>query len=94
MVDSNDPTRLQEAQDELFGIVNTDGMSNIPVLIFANKQDLPEAEPMVKLVEKLNLKNLTNKWHIQACCAVNGDGILEGMKEFSDMVKEYKKRGR
>ena len=41
VVDSNDRERLREASDELFGILNSDEMRHVPVLILANKQDLP-----------------------------------------------------
>lgn len=43
------------------------------------------------IVKGLNLQNLTKrKWYVQGTCAVNGEGIYEGMHELSDMVKEFK----
>lgn len=41
MVDSADIERLPEAREELFGILNSDEMRNVPVVVLANKQDLP-----------------------------------------------------
>ena len=43
MVDSSDRARLDEARDELFGIVKTDQMRGVPVVVVANKQDMPGA---------------------------------------------------
>ena len=41
IVDSNDRERLQEARDELHGILDSDEMRGVPVVVIANKQDLP-----------------------------------------------------
>ena len=41
IVDSNDKERLSEAKDELDGILNSDEMRGVPVVVVANKQDLP-----------------------------------------------------
>ena len=32
-----------------------------------------------------------NKWHVQACNAISGDGLYEGFERMSDMLKEYKR---
>lgn len=40
-MDSNDRERLQEARDELHGIMDSDEMRGVPVVVIANKQDLP-----------------------------------------------------
>lgn len=41
IVDSNDRERLSETRDELFEILNHDKMRGVPVVVIANKQDLP-----------------------------------------------------
>lgn len=41
MVDSSDHERMIEARDELFAILDTDEMRGVPVVVLANKQDLP-----------------------------------------------------
>ena len=41
VVDSSDRERIVEAREELFGIIESDEMRNVPVCILANKQDLP-----------------------------------------------------
>lgn len=40
-MDSNDRERLSESRDELFEILNHDKMRGVPVVVIANKQDLP-----------------------------------------------------
>ena len=41
MVDSADRERMTEAREELFGILESDEMRGVPVVVIANKQDLP-----------------------------------------------------
>ena len=41
MVDSADRERMTEARQELFGILDSDEMRGVPVVVIANKQDLP-----------------------------------------------------
>lgn len=52
------------------------------LLIFANKQDLPNAMSPSEIVEKLDLSCLgpDRKWQVQAACAVTGEGLHEGFK--------------
>ena len=50
------------------------------VLVFANKQDLPDAMTVVELTETLGLDTIANRdWHVQACCALSGMGLNEGL---------------
>ena len=41
MVDSADRERMVEAREELFSILESDEMRGVPVVVIANKQDLP-----------------------------------------------------
>ncbi|CAF0954341.1 unnamed protein product [Brachionus calyciflorus] len=93
VIDSSDSERVSEAAEELHGILEDDAMYGVPVVIIANKQDLPNAMTCSELVQKLDLNKLTrtkNKWFIQNACAVNGEGIYEAMNQMAQMVKENK----
>uniref|UniRef100_A0A3P9PIS8 ARF GTPase 5 n=3 Tax=Poecilia TaxID=8080 RepID=A0A3P9PIS8_POERE len=62
-------TQLQE--DELRDAV---------LLVFANKQDLPNAITVSELAERLGLHSLrSRKWHIESTCATQGTGLYEGL---------------
>merc|ERR1711937_36554 len=79
VVDSNDRDRINEARDELMRMLNEDEMREAILLIFANKQDLPNAMPAAEITEKLVLQNLKHRrWYIQSTCATTGDGLFEG----------------
>ena len=51
------------------------------VLVFANKQDMPEAKGVQEVADALELTSgkYTHHWYIQACSASSGDGIREGL---------------
>lgn len=70
-------------------------MGDIPLLVFANKQDLAEAEPLETIIEAFSLRSLADhEWQIQPCCAVTGNGITDGLKDFSEMVKRHRKNAK
>lgn len=51
-------------------------LSGVPVLIFANKQDLLTAAPASEIAEGLNLHTIRDRiWQIQSCSALTGEGI-------------------
>jgi ADP-ribosylation factor protein 1 len=79
VVDSNDRDRIGEARDELMKMLNEDEMRDAILLVFANKQDLPNAMSAAEVSDKLGLNTLRNRtWYIQSTCATSGDGLFEG----------------
>ncbi|MHA2387849.1 MAG: ADP-ribosylation factor family protein, partial [Candidatus Hodarchaeales archaeon] len=56
VIDSNDRTRFDEAQAELWKyVLNNDKVENIPILVLANKQDLENAASAGEVARSLNL---------------------------------------
>merc|ERR1711953_1546120 len=58
VIDSNDRDRIEDAREELSKILNEDEMRNAAVLVFANKQDLPNSMPAAEVSEKLGLRSM------------------------------------
>ncbi|CAH8459860.1 unnamed protein product [Schistosoma margrebowiei] len=80
VVDSNDTDRIGEAKDELFRMLQEDELRDTLLLVFANKQDLPNALKPTELTDKLGLHQLRNRtWYIQGTCATNSSGLFEGL---------------
>ena len=80
VVDSNDRERITEAHDELHKMLAEDELRDAVLLVFANKQDLPQAMSVAEITDKLGLHNIrTRKWYMQATCAISGDGLYEGL---------------
>lgn len=89
VVDSNDRERLGEASAELHKMVNEDELKDAIILIFANKQDLPNALSCSELTEKLGLTQLRGRrWYIQATTATSGDGLYEGLDWLSNELSK------
>lgn len=85
VVDSSDKERIKEAAAELNKMVNEDELKDATILIFANKQDLPNALPVAELTEKLDLHSYRGrKWYVQAACATQGTGLYEGLDWLSN----------
>ncbi|XP_038667563.1 ADP-ribosylation factor 5 [Scyliorhinus canicula] len=80
VVDSNDRERVQESVDELQKMLQEDELRDAVLLIFANKQDLPNAMAVHELSEKLGLQRMQSRtWHIVATCATQGTGLFDGL---------------
>jgi small GTP-binding protein len=85
VVDSNDRERASEACDELNKMLNEDDLRDAVLLVFANKQDLPNAMSAAEITEKLGLQSLRSRvWYIQATCATQGQGLYEGLDWLSN----------
>jgi len=81
VVDSNDRERVSEAREELQRMLNEDELRDALLLVFANKQDLPNAMNAAEITDKLGLHGLRQRtWYIQAACATSGDGLYEGLE--------------
>lgn len=90
VVDSNDRDRTGEACEQLHEMANEELLKNLPILIFANKQDLPNALTTNELKEKLELSKLDEMktpWYIQSSVATTGDGLYEGFQWLVEMLK-------
>ncbi len=91
VVDSADASRLEEAREELHAVLADDEMREVPVIVIANKQDLPTALSPSRVMEALCLGKMgSRKWHVQGATATNGDGIYESMEAMARLVKEAK----
>jgi ADP-ribosylation factor protein 1 len=66
VVDSNDRERVTEAREELQRMLNEDELRDALLLVFANKQDLPNAMNAAEITDKLGLHGLRQRtWYIQ-----------------------------
>jgi len=96
VVDSNDRDRIDDTQgqehsakEELAHMLAEDELRDAVLLIFCNKQDLPNAMTVEDVTEKLGLNAIRNRnWYIQATCATTGDGLYEGLDWLSDTLKK------
>jgi len=80
ILDSNDCGRIEEVKTELHYIMSEDRLKNVKLLIFCNKQDLPNAKSVDYIGKQLELNTIKQEWYIQECSALHGNGIFEGLE--------------
>merc|ERR1719221_1928185 len=91
VVDSNDRDRTEVAREELTSMLNEDEMRDAVLLVFANKQDLPNSIAAAEVTEKLGLHSLRHRqWYIQSACATTGDGLYESLDWLSRTLSSKK----
>lgn len=68
-MDSADAHTYEGARQELHAVCNNSSLSDIPVLVLANKNDLAEALPLEDFVTKMDIKGIKN--HQVTCYSVS-----------------------
>ncbi|XP_022625441.1 ADP-ribosylation factor-like protein 14 [Seriola dumerili] len=89
VVDSWDETRLEEARKELHRVLRYESLRGVPLVVLANKQDLPGALSPEALCLKLDLRRVCEgrAWFIQPCSATTGMGLEEGFRRIVYLMK-------
>ncbi|KAK3555723.1 hypothetical protein QTP86_028992, partial [Hemibagrus guttatus] len=92
VIDSADKKRFEETGLELSELIDEETLKGVPVLIFANKQDLTTASTASEIAEGLNLHTYRDReWQIQACSAISGEGVQQDNApcDKAKMVQEW-----
>eukprot|EP00128_Syssomonas_multiformis_P011903 Colp12_sorted_trinity150504_noHs@5773 len=80
VIDSTDRERIGLIKAELYSMLAHEDLRKSHVLIFANKQDVKQAMSAAEISHQLNLTSIKDHaWHIQACCALTGQGLYDGL---------------
>ena len=83
VIDSSDRLRIEEAKAELWNVLLDPQYPDAPLLIVANKQDIPGAMTIEEIILANNLNNLekmgSRSWHIQPTVATTGQGVEEAI---------------
>ena len=70
VIDSSDSIRMKECEEELRCLLEEEKVAGVPVLIYANKQDLNGSLSAEEIQEHLNLEQISDRaWTIAACSA-------------------------
>lgn len=90
VVDSSDRQRIQHVKAEVEKMVSSQELAKAALLVFANKQDLPNAMSVEEITEKLDLEKCcaNRKWFVQPSVATTGDGLHEGLDWLSRRLNE------
>mmetsp|Transcript_9421 Transcript_9421/g.17085 ORF Transcript_9421/g.17085 Transcript_9421/m.17085 type:complete len:202 (+) Transcript_9421:68-673(+) len=81
VVDSSDRRLLEESGQLLYELLAKDQLQGIPLLVFANKQDLVWAKTATQIADFLQLEQIRDRrWSIHPCSARGGDGLQDGLE--------------
>lgn len=93
VLDSVDEERMEEAKMELLKTARSPENTAVPILVLANKQDLPGAKDPSDIERMLGLHELgpNHLWHVQPACAIIGEGLDEGLEVLYEMILKRRK---
>lgn len=89
VVDSTDRERLPIIKAELYQALAHEDLNKSSLLVFANKQDIKNSMTAAEISQQLNLTSIKeHPWHIQACCALTGEGLYQGLEWIVSNIKK------
>ena len=77
---------MNQATEELYKMLREDELCDVALLVFANKQDLPNAMSCQEIADQMNLKAITHPWLIAGSSATSGDGLYEALDWLSHTI--------
>ncbi|KAL3219041.1 hypothetical protein MRX96_031195 [Rhipicephalus microplus] len=94
VLDSVDEERMEEARLELQRVAREN--PGVPLLVLANKQDLPGAKEPRVIERLLGLHELSasHLWHVQPACAIIGEGLDDGLERLYDMIVRRRRQAK
>ena len=93
VIDAADRRRMEEAGIELQQLLDEELLAGVPLLIYANKQDLINALSPAEIIAGLNLHAIRDRqWQIIGCSAKSGENLSDGVEFIVSELNE--KRGR
>lgn len=88
VIDSTDRERLHISKEELYHMLANEDLKHAGVLLYANKQDIKGSMSSAEISQQLNLTSIKDhEWHIQACCALTGEGLYAGLEWIANTLK-------
>jgi len=93
VLDAADCETLDEAKLELHRTMQYQDNINTPLLVLANKQDLPGALTRGEVEHALGIRQLRSEVvGVEPCCAVTGDGLHAGVEQLHQLILKRKMR--
>lgn len=88
VVDSSDRARIDEARKALKKILADENMKEVPLMVLANKKELPNSMTIREVSTLLALPSYNDRdWEIQACSARQGLGLMQAFTSVAKLVK-------
>ncbi|KAI0503803.1 hypothetical protein KFK09_014746 [Dendrobium nobile] len=92
VIDASCPASFEDSKSALEKVLRNDDLRGAPLLILANKQDLPEAVSSEELARYLDLKELGERLYLfEAVSAYDGMGIKYAIEWLVDAMERSKR---
>ncbi|KAJ4847450.1 hypothetical protein Tsubulata_042102 [Turnera subulata] len=92
VIDASCPSRFEDSKSALEKVLRHDDLQGAPLLILANKQDLPGAVSAEELARYLDLKKLDERvFMFEAVSGYNGLGIKESVEWLVEVMERSKR---
>ncbi|KAM3584886.1 uncharacterized protein V6R79_001778 [Siganus canaliculatus] len=89
VVDSSSQSRMAEAQRALKKVLSEDKLRGVPLMVLANKKDLPGSMTIREISTLLDLPSYSDRlWEIQACSALKGLGLQQAFISVHKLIKK------
>ena len=85
VVDAADASRFDEARQELHKLLSEPRLRGVPLLVLANKMDLPTARPLPEVEAALGVAERDPRpdgarCAVQGACSLCGDGVVAALE--------------
>ncbi len=93
LIDSGDKERLEECRIAFEKIVTSDQTEGVPIIMVANKQDLPDAMKVHEIKEIFNriaLRLGARDSTVRGVSALTGDGVQESIEWLTTRIERNK----
>ena len=93
IVDCNDHDRMFEAHKELQKLYVEDDLKHCPLLVLANKQDIPTAATIEEVIGLLGIASLPAdvEWNVQGTIISTGLGVPQAFQWLSGVFDRHEK---
>lgn len=92
VIDASSPSRFEDSKSALEKVLRHEDLRGAPVLILANKQDLPDAASAEEIARYLDLKELDERSYMfEAVSARDGQGIRTAMDWLVEVMERSKR---
>lgn len=89
VVDSSDRGRMAEAQKALRKVLSDEKLRGVPLMVLANKKDLPNSMTIREVSTHLDLPAYSDRrWEIQACSALKGLGLQQAFTSVHRLIRK------
>ena len=94
VLDSADSERLDEAKLELQSVIKLTEKFSVPIIVIANKQDLPSAVPVEKISRQLGINKAgrSQPVSLKSSCGITGEGLEHVFQEVRQAVQKRRAR--